>query len=100
MKPGLLNDAAVQPEPKFGEAGEWAEIDYLVKDIRFKVADRKTITTAQGYRDAINVLAQNSHYTSAELRAAVKRQLKSQYLPRELSRRVTDALKAALSEDA
>ncbi|MDB5167643.1 MAG: hypothetical protein JWN26_788 [Candidatus Saccharibacteria bacterium] len=100
MKSGLLNDSAVRSQTKIGDAREWKEIDHLVKQIRFKLADRKSITTVKAYKSAVNKLAQTSHYTVLELRDAVRRQLKGQYLPRELTRDVTPALQDALSDDA
>ena len=100
MKPGFLGRTAVRTSTKIGNAREWKEIDHLVKPIRFKLVDRKSITTSDAYQAALADLAKNLDYTVQELREAVKRQLEGQYQPFELARDVTPALQDALSSNA
>ncbi len=68
-----------------------------VKSVRFKVADRKSITTAEQLDEAIQQLVSTTDFTERELRAALKDHLTGQYPAGEFARNLTKALEEALA---
>lgn len=73
------------------------EVHAAVKPVRFKVAGRKVITTAEQLDAAIQELVATTDFNERELRAALKDHLTGQYPAGEFARNRTEALEAALA---
>ena len=79
---------------------EHTEVHQVAKPIRFKVADRKTITTKAQLDTAIANLVDSTGHNESELRSALYDHLTGQYPKGEFDRNRTEALDAALAYTA
>lgn len=73
------------------------EAHEVVKPVRFKVANRKTITTTEQLDAAIQELVTSTGYTEYELRIALYDHMTGQYPQSEFARNRTEALNVALT---
>jgi hypothetical protein len=78
-------------------SSEWRDVDYAVKQLRFKIAGRRIVTTNQQYDDEVAKLVATTDFSEAEIRTAVREQLQGQYPKGEFARNRTEALDSALA---